>query len=225
MDPLDNIVWHSLTGPHAGLAEGSPLARRYPEAIGPFFALPDEPDRANWDALRELAGPGQVATLFRADITTPDGFDEMFRFPGVQMVGPADVNSARDPRVEVLNPADVDEMLDLVARAKPGPFGRRTIELGTYLGIRVEGHLVAMAGQRVRTDQLVEISAVCTDEAWRGRGLAATLVTAQLAEIATQGARGFLHAATTNTGAIALYERLGFTHRRLVVGASYRMPR
>ena len=46
--------------------------------------------------------------------------------------------------------ADAAEMLDLVARTDPGPFRKRAVELGRYLGIRRDGQLVAMAGERLR---------------------------------------------------------------------------
>jgi len=112
-------------------------------------------------------------------------------------------------------------MLELVARTDPGPFRERTIELGTYLGIRHEGALVAMAGQRLSPPGWTEISAVCTDAAYRGRGLAARLVRAVAAEIHARGRTPFLHAAASNVNAIRLYEKLGFTTRRPIVFAAF----
>ncbi|WP_308206707.1 GNAT family N-acetyltransferase [Paractinoplanes hotanensis] len=110
-------------------------------------------------------------------------------------------------------------MLDLVARARPGPFGPRTREPGTYLGIRREGALVAMAGERMRPPGWAEISAVCTDPAFRGQGLAARLIRAAVRE---RGETPFLHAAGTNTGAIRLYLAMGFQHRRDINFHAYR---
>jgi predicted GNAT family acetyltransferase len=78
----------------------------------------------------------------------------------------------------VTRPADVPEMLELTARTKPGPFLPRTIDMGTYLGIRRDGRLVAMAGERLHPAGWTEISAVCTDEAWRGQGLSSRLILA-----------------------------------------------
>ena len=48
--------------------------------------------------------------------------------------------------IEDLNLSDIDEMLALIELTKPGPFSRRTPELGSYLGIHESGQLVAMAG-------------------------------------------------------------------------------
>ena len=100
-----------------------------------------------------------------------------------------------DPEAVRLGPADVPEMLDLVARTEPGPFVPRTIALGTYLGIRRGGALVAMAGERMRPPGWGEISAVCTDPAHRGQGLAGRLVRAVGAVIRERGDVPFLHAA------------------------------
>ncbi len=69
-----------------------------------------------------------------------------------------------------------------------------------------------------------EVSAVCTDEAWRGRGLGARLIRAVGAGIQARGDTPFLHALTTNP-AIGLYEELGFRHRMTVLFAVVRVPR
>ncbi|GAA3494576.1 hypothetical protein GCM10019016_016760 [Streptomyces prasinosporus] len=118
----------------------------------------------------------------------------------------------------------VPELLDLVARTAPGPFRPRTHELGTYLGVRVDGTLVAMAGERLRPPGWTEISTVCTAPDARGQGHAARLVSALVARIVVRGERPFLHVAETNTGAIALYERLGFRTRRQVTFRGFRTP-
>jgi predicted GNAT family acetyltransferase len=120
--------------------------------------------------------------------------------------------------VEVLElgVADVADMLALIDNARPGPFLPRTVELGTYLGVRSEHGLIAMAGERLRPPGYVEVSAVSTHDTARRRGLASLVV----AEVATRAlARGdtpFLHVVTTNEVAIPVYERLGFRTRCLV---------
>jgi predicted GNAT family acetyltransferase len=110
--------------------------------------------------------------------------------------------------------ADVPEMLELVAQTEPGPFLTRTVELGDYLGIRRDGALVAMAGERFRLDGWTEISAVCTSLDHRGQGLASQLVGALIAGIQRRSERVFLHVLSTNTAAIGLYEELGFRVRQ-----------
>jgi predicted GNAT family acetyltransferase len=140
--------------------------------------------------------------------------------PGVQMVD-AGVAGEPDPAAVRLGEADVPEILDLVRRTNPGPFAERTIELGDYLGIRDGGRLVAMAGERFKVPGWTEVSAVCTDPGFRGRGLAARLVRAVVAGIRARDERPYLHAASINTGAIKLYERLGFAVRTPVIFGMY----
>ncbi len=225
MDALDNIMWHSLGGPHQHFAQGNDRARRYPSDVGPFSAVPDEPTTEDFEALRDLAGPGNVATLFRGDVTVPEGWEVLGVINGVQMIGPDEPDDGpADERIVTLGAEDVDAMLSLTQRTKPGPFAPRTYELGTYLGIRVDGELVAMAGQRARTNEHVEISAVCTDEHHVGRGLGRVLVNAQVAIIYAEGKLPMLHTSAVNARAIALYEYLGFRHRRNVGGVIMRSP-
>lgn len=132
--------------------------------------------------------------------------------------------AAPHPEAVRLGPADVPEMLDLVARTRPGPFEPRTVELGTYLGVRRGGALVAMAGERLRPPGWSEISGVCTDESVRGQGLGGGLVRAVAHEIGQRGETPFLHAAASNTGAVRLYESLGFALRRRTVFLAALVP-
>ena len=223
-EPLDNLAWHALAGPHAHLGEGGGRAVRYHPDVAIFGALPHEPQADDWGALAEVVGPGEAATLFRDEVREPDGWERMLTIPARQMVA-TDVDGRLDPEAIDLGPADVEEMLGLVAATKPGPFGRRTVELGGYVGIRDDqGRLVAMAGHRLRAAGVVELSAVCTDERHRGRGLGTRLVRHVVARAAADGDTVVLHAASDNMGAIRLYEALGFTHRRAIEAAAVRAP-
>ena len=105
------------------------------------------------------------------------------------------VAAAPDPEAVRLGAADVPEMLALIEQTNPGPFLPRTVEMGTYLGIRRQGRLIAMAGERLHPPGFTEISAVCTDAAFRGEGLATRLVLAVAHGIRARGETPFLHAA------------------------------
>ena len=209
---LDNVVWHALTGPNRSLGEVRGHAARLHPDVGPFAAVCDEACEQGWADLAALAGPGRGTTLFRPALDLPDGWTLQVKMPCLQMVAENGVG-APDDRFEVLGPQDVPEMLALVAETQPGPFMTRTIELGTYLGYRVDGELVAMAGERIRCDGATEISAVCTKESHRGQGLGGALTLAVAHVIQSRGDRAFLHVMTTNTSAISVYERTGFTVR------------
>jgi ribosomal protein S18 acetylase RimI-like enzyme len=212
---LDNAVWASLTGVHADLAEIVGGAARFRPDVAPHAALRDETDPADWADLRRLVGPGQEAALAGGSFA-PAGWDVVESIDGVQYVATT-VRGEPDQEAVRLGPADVPEMLDLVRRTNPGPFRARTVELGTYLGIRRGGTLVAMAGERLRPSGWTEISAVCTDAAYRGQGLATSLIKAVAAGIHERGDTPFLHTAATNATAIRLYESLGFTFRRAML--------
>ncbi|MFF1837899.1 GNAT family N-acetyltransferase [Streptomyces sp. NPDC058231] len=221
--PLDNPVHASLTGPHAHFARARGRVLCYPAEVAPWFALPDVPEPGDWDDVAALAGPGGSVTLTALRDLPPADWEITFQAEGVQLVD-ENLAAAPDPEAVRLGPADVPEMLDLVDRTRPGPFLPRTVELGTYLGIRREGVLVAMAGERLRPTGYSEISAVCTDESARGQGLAGRLVLAVAHEIRERGATPFLHAAASNTNAIRLYESLGFRLRRMTSFLSAVVP-
>lgn len=220
---LDNAAWHSLTGPHANFAEVRGNARRYPPDVSPFTALPDDADAEAWHDLAKLVGPGQTVVVTGQRSEPPASWERVFGGEGVQLVDDG-VAAEPAPDAVVLTAADVPDMLDLVERTQPGPFLPRTVELGTYLGIREHGELIAMAGQRLRPPGWVEISAVCTAESARRRGLAARLVRAVAFDIRADGSTPLLHTGADNTGAIALYESLGFRLRRRTTFNAYRSP-
>lgn len=224
---IDDPVWGSLTGAHAGLAEVAGVeggrAGRYQIDVAPFGAVEDPAEAACWDALAGLLA-GRPTCLLLEPTDLPPGWDVVTVIPGVQMDGTG-LEVAPDPTAVALTDADVPAMLDLVQRTRPGPYLRRTICMGGYLGVRHDGRLIAMAGRRMHPPGWGEISAVCTDPEHRGQGLGTRLVRAVAAGIREDGEVPFLHAAADNTGAIRLYEALGFTVRRTLSFTIVRPPR
>jgi len=207
--PLDDPVRTALAGPQRAIAARAGRVARYPADIGPFGALPDDPTDADWRDLASLT-PGSVVLV--GAVEPPAGWRGP-RLGGLQMVLPDDVELPA-PAVDPLGPADVDAMIALVERTRPGPFERRTIELGRYIGVHEGDELVAMAGERMRPPGWTEISAVCVAPERRGQGLARRVVSAVVAGIRDRGDRAMLHVAAHNDGAIALYESMGFVRRR-----------
>jgi ribosomal protein S18 acetylase RimI-like enzyme len=220
---LDNPAWHALGGPHRRFCDSYGAARRYRTDVSVFHALPAGADAQAWSDLAQLVGPDVELSLSGPSIQPPPGWTVLGSGEGVQMLAER-LEPAPDDEAVLLTPDDVPAMLDLVERTKPGPFRPRTIELGTYLGIKREGRLVAMAGERLHPPGWTEISAVCTDPEFRGQGLAGRLVRAVAHGITERGERALLHAAATNTNAIRLYEQLGFVLRRRTTFVALRSP-
>ncbi|HXW58414.1 MAG TPA: GNAT family N-acetyltransferase [Solirubrobacteraceae bacterium] len=209
---LDNPAYASLCGAHAPLAQVRGRARRYPADVAPFLALPHPPSPQDWRDAADLVAPGAYVAGRFDDGEPPDGWRAVRAFDLVQMVE-EHVAGADSTEAISLGAGDVPEMLELVAQTEPGPFLPRTIELGSYLGIRRGGALVAMGGERFKPDGWTEISAICTRPDHQGEGLASALIGALIANIQRRSERVFLHAMGTNTGAIRLYEALGFRVR------------
>jgi ribosomal protein S18 acetylase RimI-like enzyme len=220
--PLDDPVRAALTGPQAGFAQQLGRALRFRPDVTIFGTLPERPGEADWRDAADLAGPGGTLVVLGTP-APPAGWEAVAVMPSVQMVD-GGMTAAADDEAVPLQAADVPEMLDLVARTRPGPFLAATIELGGYLGIRRDGRLVAMAGQRMRPPGWTEISAVCTDDQYRGQGLGARLMGAVAAGIRARGETPFLHALAENTAAIRLYERLGLRLRQRLMITALRAP-
>jgi ribosomal protein S18 acetylase RimI-like enzyme len=220
---LDNMVWASLVGPHRRFAQRYGRAARFEPSVSQFAALADPADPAAWRDLATLTGPGGTAMLEGHGVHPPDGWVCVGQILGARLVDVA-VRKVVDPEAVRLGAGDLPEVLDLVRRGELGPFGPRTIELGSYLGIRRGGALVAMAGERMRVPGWTEISAVCTDPAYRGQGLATRLVATIAAGISSRGERAMLHVTGTNGAAVRLYLSMGFELRRRTVVHRVRAP-
>ncbi|MER5795319.1 GNAT family N-acetyltransferase [Streptomyces sp. NPDC001980] len=226
---LDDPVGESLRGHHAALARRLGRAATYLPGVATFSAVSADPDATDWADLAQLLGGGEFADMFSCPAIPPPDWAPVFVLEGRQMIWPAgmhpaQVRTATDTDVVELGAADVPAILELVERTQPGPFWPRTHELGTYLGIRVDGKLVAMAGERLRPPGWTEISAVCTAPEARGQGHAGRLLSTLVARILARDERPCLHVAEANTGALALYERLGFETRKHVTFRGFRTP-
>ncbi len=210
---LDDPVRTSLYGAHARFRVGDGPVVRYRPDVARFVGHPPAPTAEDFAALARLAVPGTPLSLRGVRGPLPEGWRVVDEIPLVQYDGAA-LATAPDDEAEVLGPGDADDILDLIARTRPGPFERRTVELGLYLGLRDRsGRLVALAGERLHPPGWTEISAVCTDPDHRGRGLATRLVRAVGHHITARGDIPFLHTAAANTPARALYDAIGFDLR------------
>jgi ribosomal protein S18 acetylase RimI-like enzyme len=212
---LENPIWQAATTRQRHLAYGEGRVRRFFSDVLPFAALQDHSAEAV-AALTDLVAPGEQVMIFGE----PPRLDsrqwrETRRIPGYQMVCERLVSQkarSGEPPSVMLDPvAEAEEMVALKAIAFPGLFGMRTPQLGGYRGIRVNGELVAMAGERLAVPGYREVSAVCTHPAHLGHGYAQRLTREATEAILADGEIPFLHVAGGNGAAIHIYEQVGFT--------------
>ena len=221
---LEQPPWSALTTTHAALALGDAFARRYPPELAPMAGLRDV-SPACLEALAALMKPGDIVGLFGAAPVPASGDLVVAAHMTIeQMICERSVTAPVTGEPATLTLADVPEMMQLADLTKPGPFAARTIELGSYIGVRSGGHLVAMAGERMRFDGFTEISAVCTHPDHRGHGHAGLLVNALMRDIVARGETPFLHIYSENTRAAALYRELGFRYLRSLTVTVLKRP-
>ncbi|MGH6781849.1 MAG: GNAT family N-acetyltransferase [Sphingomonadaceae bacterium] len=212
--PLDRPVWNALATGWSALAEGDDRARRLKPDYGPFAASADLSPEGLTALTALLPADGALWIVETEAVPAPAGA-VVVRTTGLhQMVAPRITPAPPRFTIEPLTAADAPEMQALARLTEPGPFATRTHELAEFLGVKQDVKLVAMAGERMRPAGFAEVSGVCTHPDHRGQGYAGGLMRAVAERIRARGETPFLHVYPSNTGAIALYEALGFVLRR-----------
>lgn len=216
--PLDRPVWTMLTGRQAHLAEGDARAVRIDRGYGVFGVAADTGAEAQAALAALVPDDGEIWIVEGERWPVPASTREVKRAVLAQMVaeGPPPAPRDGEPTILALDEEDAPEMAALADHAKPGPWGPQTHRYGPFFGIRENGRLLAMAGQRILVPGMAEVSGVSTWEDCRGRGLARALIGHVMREMIARGETPFLHSYADNEGAIALYESLGFRIRREV---------
>lgn len=213
---LDNPAWWALNGVHQSFAIGTKHVKRYQRGILPFAAYNLEA-KESITVLDEFLEAGEVFFLIGELPPLPAHWTLLKELPCAQMINQATV---APPEGEVsivrLTEAHSNEMYNLIQKVQPGYYEHNTHRLGSYYGIWQQDKLVAVAGERMRLEELTEISAICTDPDYTGRKYAQHLIAHLCNTNLTQGNIPFLHVLETNQRAIGLYEYMGFTKRRTI---------
>jgi ribosomal protein S18 acetylase RimI-like enzyme len=208
---LSNILWRSLSGSHVHLSQGTESIRRYARGYSPLIGFAD-PSTPDLDAIAPFCESGERFYCAEWKGEAPSGWTVHMDTFMCAMLWSGGAAPKLEPGLNAvrLSREHVTEMTALAALTKPGPFAERTIELGDFYGVIEDGRLVAMAGERMQAGNLREISGVCTLPDQQGRGLARALTKVVINAQLSRGQQPFLHVASSNTRAKALYERLGF---------------
>jgi GNAT superfamily N-acetyltransferase len=208
---FSNPVWHALGTMHRPFAVSAGQARRYPADVAPFVAVA-EPSLAALESLRSLLVPQEQVWIADAKFPEWPEFVWETSLECLQMVLPDEVTPPPDTAIEIvpLSCADAPDMVSLTDLAFPGFFRVKTCEMGNYYGVRVDGELVSMSGERIMLDGYPEVSGVCTHPAHRGKGFAAALMWQVIRDHRRDGLVSWLHVSAGNRHAIELYLRMGF---------------
>ncbi len=212
-ETLDNPVWYALQTTHKAFAQGTPAVQRYVAGTLQFVGCAD-PLHADLNEILPWTSAGEKMIIIGELPPLPDNWTLLRQLDCIQMICEQSVSL---PTPDVVPLDDVEEMLALVNLVQPGFFYKNTPLLGNYFGIRQEGKLVAIAGERTKITGLVEVSAVCTHPEFTGRGYAQQLVAHIVNRNVANGDALYLHFLTSNDRARKVYERLGFSDRRAIV--------
>ena len=209
---LSNILWHSLNGAHRAYSAGTEAGRRYAKGFSPIIGFPDQ-QRPDLAALAPFCAPDEHFYCDGWSGAVPAGWQLEAESSMFKMVWAGALPPEPDPALVRLRAEHAEQALALATLTRPGPFGPRTPELGTYYGVFDGARLVAMAGERMFAGNLREISGVCTDPQYQGRGLARKLMYRLIHDQLARQEVPFLHVMHDNHGAHQLYARMGFSRQ------------
>lgn len=214
--PLDRPVWSALTSRQSSLALGDARALRFDPAYAQFAAAADDSPESTTALAALNISPNGMGLVEAGETPLPPDATVRSQAACVQMTASALTGGGKTVAFESLGEADAAEMLALATLTVPGPFFEKTHRLGDFIGVKQDGRLIAMAGERMRPSGFTEVSGVCTHPDFRGRGYAGALMRVVTARILERGEQAFLHAYASHAAAIALYEALGFSVRTTV---------
>lgn len=212
---LDNPVWYALQTVHQAMALGTTTIQRYPTDILRILGC-EKPADADLTEIEPWILPDEKINMVGELAPMPRGWRLVSIFECTQMVCSQVIELPvnRSKEIIPLTLSHREEMLELIRIALPGFFFTNTPLLGDYYGIVKNGHLVAMAGERLKIKGFTEVSAVCTHPDHRGHGYAQALVAWVSSKVLAEGAVPFLHYLSTNTRARAVYDLVGYTERK-----------
>lgn len=210
---LDNPVWYALSETHQsfGLEYGD--TKFYHPDYAPFGAFVQS---INIPALENYSMMLDSFFIVGEKPALPPHLSFKKELVCLQMIREKEIATTITEDIVKLDDRYQDALYKLVTEVQPGYFRKKTFMLGEYFGIFKANRLVAVAGERMKMEGFIEVSAIVTDPAYTGRGFAKQLTAHCVNNIFSKECIPFLHVAAHNTGAITLYEKLGFKTRRKI---------
>ena len=211
---LDNPFWSALQTRQRQFSIGNGQIKKFPADILPFVGLKDQ-NALLMDQITQFMIPQEEIYVKNGIGPLPDGWKIINHLPCIQMIclRLPEIRLEKKVSIARLKKNDFDELFQLVNQVQPGFIMKRTHLLGNYFGIRINGKLVATAGERLRMDGFIELSAVCTLPEFTGMGYAQLLIDEVCQGIFKKGSIPILHVLESNSRAIKLYEMFNFRKR------------
>jgi predicted GNAT family acetyltransferase len=115
-----------------------------------------------------------------------------------------------------LSADDAEEVVELMRRADPSWWGetsvenmQRTLKEAYWLGIKQDGKIVSVGMMRLM-DFASNIGIAATEEKYRNRGYATSIVSALVGEILKTSSTAIIHVIRDNAPAVRAYSKVGF---------------
>ncbi len=207
---LQNPIWYSLMETHQNFSLTYDEVQFYKPEICPFGAFTNaSKTKQALNAYSQL-----TKDMFLVSEKAVPSFDENHivlnkKMEGCQMVLNKLIELEITESVIPLTEEHIQEVYDLIWLVMPGYYQKRTFDMGDYYGIFKDYKLVAISGQRMQTNDFIEVSGVVTHPDYTRKGLAKQLTWHATQEILKTGKHPILHT-TKGNPAIKLYQSLGF---------------
>jgi GNAT superfamily N-acetyltransferase len=208
---LDNPIWYSISETHKNFGIDFGTTKFYHPDYCPFGGFTDFDTIEN--SISEYAKLANTFFIIGQKPIVPANLKLNNELLCLQMIIYNPIDITFDDQIVKLEEEHLDDLLELVKIVYPEYFKKKTYSLGNYYGIYKDNQLVAITGERMQMDDFIEVSAVITHPNHTGKGYAKQLVAHTVNAIFAQNKTPFLHVAESNSGAVKLYEKLGFQTR------------
>ena len=209
-DKLKNPVWYSLKETHKKFLIEYNNVLFYNPKICNFGAFFDESyTKEGLNEYSKLINNFFYVSENQNPIVDETNIYLEKKINGCQMVLDKLIEPDITEKIIPLTEKHIDEVYNLIWLVMPGFFQKRGFDMGKFFGIFKDGKLVSISGQRMQSDDFIEVSSVVTHPEYTKRGLAKQLIYYTTKDIIKDNKLPILH---TNKGnlAIPLYEKLGY---------------